>query len=216
VTRRGGIICASAIVAVLAGCGSASDREPLSRAGLAASQHKLVADVQAGRYGGACEAFTPDLRHVFKAFRQGGCAGFLKATVAGVDRLCAAFERPSPGAPEPFRVLPEAKGVTPLKRARDRLRDACRKDKKRAGFAAIPAHVRIAGNTAYDGHTVYARYEAGRWRFAPSGGPVRSPAALEAALRHLGASNAGGLLTLPVTGGAPSRRGSTITVGNAR
>jgi hypothetical protein len=206
---RGAVMCLLLMLGALAGCGTASTHEPLSIAGLRAADRKLSADEQAGRYASACEAFTPDLRRAFKAFRKGGCAGFFKFSLSDFHATCSSFQH----GPEPFTVVPE-RGDR-LRRDRERLRKACAHEKRESMFVPVPTQVRIAGSTAYNGRTIYAEYEGGRWRFAPTGGPLKNPAALEAALRQIGSTRDGGLPGGAMQSESSASQQSTITVGNA-
>jgi hypothetical protein len=64
------------LVAVLAGCGSSDPASSRSIKGVEAAAHELLSEVQAGRYGAACEAFTATAR-VGLANGPEGCSGTL-------------------------------------------------------------------------------------------------------------------------------------------
>ncbi len=193
----------------LAGCGSGAADTARSLAGLTAAEHKLAADENAGQYASACAAFTPELERVFGAYRYGGCAGFLKESVAAAHALCRAIRAQreprvsaaQAGSGESVHLAPAEKG----------LRASCASEERTGLSGPVPADVRLSGATAYQPGAVYARYEGGSWHFA-RGASRRDAAALEAQLRKLGRNSGDALLT---AGARPRAKPTTISPGGA-
>jgi hypothetical protein len=80
------------LVAILAGCGSSHAASSHSLTDVEAAAHELLADVQAGRYDEACEAFTATALATL-AKEPKGCPGtLLRAKPFLVKQLLAALK----------------------------------------------------------------------------------------------------------------------------
>jgi hypothetical protein len=152
-------LCLSCLFAVaVTGCGSSTSSQGPSTAALGQSGRALSADLDAGRYGSACQGLTLVERH---KLAQGIAIVATKLQGAGEAEMLAREVTSIVGKPSGcVGFLSFAKTLAHAMNANTGLGEEF--DRRLSHL--LPA-IQIRGDTATDHGVVEARYERGRWRF---------------------------------------------------